>query len=102
METQSRLLSVGFATLGLALLLVAPSAYAQAAPAGCESALGSGPTLPDPTTVSDACRVIDRYEAARARDQNAHSIRDHRPTRPRRYRRCRNGPTSRCRDVAGT
>jgi glycerate 2-kinase len=30
-------------------------------PEGCESALGSGPTLPDPTTVSDACRVIERY-----------------------------------------
>jgi hydroxypyruvate reductase len=30
-------------------------------PQGCESALGSGPTLPDPTTVSDACRVIERY-----------------------------------------
>ena len=30
-------------------------------PAGCESALGSGPTIPDPTTVADACRVIERY-----------------------------------------
>ncbi len=30
-------------------------------PAGCESALGSGPTLPDPTTVADACAVIERY-----------------------------------------
>jgi glycerate 2-kinase len=26
-----------------------------------ESALASGPTLPDPTTVSDACSVIERY-----------------------------------------
>jgi len=31
-------------------------------PAGCESALGSGPTLPDPTTVADACRVIEQYD----------------------------------------
>ena len=30
-------------------------------PAGRESALASGPTLPDPTTVADACRVIERY-----------------------------------------
>jgi glycerate 2-kinase len=30
-------------------------------PEGQESALASGPTLPDPTTVSDACRVIQRY-----------------------------------------
>jgi glycerate 2-kinase len=30
-------------------------------PEGCESALGSGPTLPDPTTLSDACNVIERY-----------------------------------------
>jgi glycerate 2-kinase len=31
-------------------------------PAGSESALASGPTLPDPTTVADACRVIEKYE----------------------------------------
>jgi hydroxypyruvate reductase len=30
-------------------------------PEGRESALASGPTLPDPTTVADACRVIQRY-----------------------------------------
>jgi glycerate 2-kinase len=30
-------------------------------PDGRESALASGPTLPDPTTVSDACGVIHRY-----------------------------------------
>src|SRR5229473_223905 len=30
-------------------------------PDGRESALASGPTLPDPTTVRDACGVIDRY-----------------------------------------
>jgi glycerate 2-kinase len=30
-------------------------------PPGRESALASGPTLPDPTTVADACRVIERY-----------------------------------------
>ncbi|HSZ20632.1 MAG TPA: DUF4147 domain-containing protein [Candidatus Acidoferrum sp.] len=31
-------------------------------PEGQESALASGPTLPDPTTVSDACGVISRYD----------------------------------------
>jgi glycerate 2-kinase len=31
-------------------------------PDGQESALASGPTLPDPTTVSDACDVVRRYE----------------------------------------
>jgi glycerate 2-kinase len=30
-------------------------------PQGRDSALASGPTLPDPTTVEDACRVIARY-----------------------------------------
>jgi len=30
-------------------------------PDGRESALASGPTLPDPTTVSDACVVVERY-----------------------------------------
>lgn len=30
-------------------------------PDGQESALASGPTLPDPTTVSDACDVVHRY-----------------------------------------
>jgi glycerate 2-kinase len=30
-------------------------------PEGQESALASGPTLPDPTTVSDACSVVSRY-----------------------------------------
>jgi hydroxypyruvate reductase len=30
-------------------------------PEGRESALGSGPTLPDPSTVSDACAVVQRY-----------------------------------------
>ncbi len=30
-------------------------------PEGRESALASGPTLPDPTTVADACRVIEQY-----------------------------------------
>ncbi len=30
-------------------------------PEGRESALASGPTLPDPTTVEDACRVVDQY-----------------------------------------
>jgi glycerate 2-kinase len=31
-------------------------------PEGQESALASGPTLPDPTTVADACAVIHRYD----------------------------------------
>lgn len=30
-------------------------------PAGKESALASGPTLPDPTTIADALRVIDEF-----------------------------------------
>ncbi len=30
-------------------------------PDGRESALASGPTLPDPTTVTDTCSVIERY-----------------------------------------
>src|SRR5690242_11517323 len=30
-------------------------------PDGRESALASGPTVPDPTTVSDACMVVKRY-----------------------------------------
>src|SRR3984893_1096722 len=30
-------------------------------PDGRESALASGPTLPDPTTVADACNVVKRY-----------------------------------------
>jgi glycerate 2-kinase len=34
-------------------------------PAGCESALGSGPTIPDPTTCADACSVVERYALAR-------------------------------------
>jgi len=31
-------------------------------PVGSESALASGPTLPDPTTVADACQVIEKYD----------------------------------------
>ena len=31
-------------------------------PDGRESALASGPTLPDPTTTADACRVITQYD----------------------------------------
>lgn len=30
-------------------------------PAGRESALASGPTIPDPTTVQHACRVVEQY-----------------------------------------
>jgi glycerate 2-kinase len=31
-------------------------------PTGFESALASGPTLADPTTIADACQVIDKYD----------------------------------------
>jgi len=31
-------------------------------PPGCESALASGPTLPDPTTVGEACGAIEKYD----------------------------------------
>ncbi len=31
-------------------------------PMGFESALASGPTLPDPTTVVDACHVMEKYD----------------------------------------
>src|SRR5260370_13222508 len=31
-------------------------------PEGQESALASGPTLPDPTTIADACAIIRRYD----------------------------------------
>jgi hydroxypyruvate reductase len=41
-------------------------------PAGQESALASGPTLPDPTTVADALRVIEQYSL---RDKLPASIR---------------------------
>ncbi len=30
-------------------------------PVGCESALGSGPTIPDPSTISDARHVVEHY-----------------------------------------
>jgi hydroxypyruvate reductase len=50
-------------------------------PEGEESALASGPTLPDPTAVSNACRVITRYgllaklpPKIRARFENPDSI----------------------------
>jgi hydroxypyruvate reductase len=50
-------------------------------PEGRESALASGPTLPDPTTVADACRVIERYSllpqlpaAIRARFEHPETI----------------------------
>jgi glycerate 2-kinase len=33
-------------------------------PAGKESALASGPTLPDPTTVADTYRLVDQYHLA--------------------------------------
>src|SRR5262249_54653335 len=31
-------------------------------PEGRESALASGPTLPDPTTIADAVRVVEKYK----------------------------------------
>ena len=34
-------------------------------PDGRESALASGPTLPDPTTVADACSVVERLDCCR-------------------------------------
>jgi hydroxypyruvate reductase len=50
-------------------------------PDGRESALASGPTLPDPTTASDACIVVESYgllakfpESIRARFQNPETI----------------------------
>jgi glycerate 2-kinase len=50
-------------------------------PEGQESALASGPTLADPTTVSDACGVVHRYDllsklspSIRARFENPDSI----------------------------
>jgi glycerate 2-kinase len=33
-------------------------------PLGRESALGSGPTLPDPTTVADVCRIAEHFALA--------------------------------------
>jgi glycerate 2-kinase len=50
-------------------------------PEGQESALASGPTLPDPTTVSSACEVVQRYallaklpQAIRARFECSETI----------------------------
>ena len=50
-------------------------------PDGQESALASGPTLPDPTTVSGACEVVRRYQllstlppSVRAQFENPESI----------------------------
>ncbi len=50
-------------------------------PEGQESALASGPTLPDPTTVADACGVVRRYDllsklpsSIRARFEHPESI----------------------------
>jgi len=47
----------GFAAASMKLTLAITDV-----PAGCESALASGPTLPDPSTVADACRVIETYD----------------------------------------
>jgi hydroxypyruvate reductase len=50
-------------------------------PEGQESALASGPTLPDPTTVADACNVVQRFDllsvlplSIRARFEHPESI----------------------------
>jgi glycerate 2-kinase len=51
----------------LAALAAASTKFSLAitdVPAGYESALASGPTLPDPTTVADACGVIEKYALA--------------------------------------
>ncbi len=58
------------ATKGGRLALAAPHAMkitlgVTDVPEGHESALASGPTLPDPTTISDVERVVERYNLAR-------------------------------------
>ncbi|MGB8851801.1 MAG: DUF4147 domain-containing protein [Candidatus Acidiferrales bacterium] len=57
------------ATKGGRLALAAPGALKITlgitdVPEGHESALASGPTLPDPTTISDVERVVERYNLA--------------------------------------
>jgi glycerate 2-kinase len=54
------------AVKGGRLALLAPDALKLSlaitdVPAGYESTLASGPTLPDPSTVADACDVVERY-----------------------------------------
>ena len=46
-------------------------------PEGQESALASGPTLPDPTTVSDACGVVRRYDLLSKLPPNVRTLFDH-------------------------
>jgi hydroxypyruvate reductase len=46
-------------------------------PEGEESALASGPTLPDPTTVSDACSVVRRYDLLSKLPQIIRTIFEH-------------------------
>jgi hydroxypyruvate reductase len=46
-------------------------------PEGQESALASGPTLPDPTTVSDACSVVRRYDLLSKLPPNIRARFDH-------------------------
>jgi glycerate 2-kinase len=46
-------------------------------PEGQESALASGPTLPDPTTVSDACGVVRRYDLVSKLPPNIRTRFDH-------------------------
>ena len=46
-------------------------------PEGQESALASGPTLPDPTTVSDACGVVRRYNLLSKLPPSIRALFDH-------------------------
>jgi glycerate 2-kinase len=46
-------------------------------PEGQESALASGPTLPDPTTLSDACDVVRRYDLLSKLPPNIRTRFDH-------------------------
>jgi hydroxypyruvate reductase len=74
------------AVKGGRLAVIAPAAMKISlgvtdVPEGRDSALASGPTLPDPTTVADACRVIGRYKllsrlpaSLRARFEHPESI----------------------------
>lgn len=51
-------------------------------PQGAESALASGPTLPDPTTVADACEVIRRYELLPELPPSVRTLLEHPETIP--------------------
>jgi glycerate 2-kinase len=51
-------------------------------PEGQESALASGPTLPDPTKVSDACSVVRRYDLLSKLPSNIRTLFEHPETIP--------------------